>query len=213
MKSRIALTVVLFFLFACHNPVKVSQSTTTITQQNKADSANNEWLFDKVSGTVLKFKGGKEFNTNVFALKYIGQMPNDSKAPFLIFSGRDCNECDANLSIYIHSPSDGVLKVENGANRYQYPGTEKDFESDSLLYKGRAFYGEVLPGSSGIIWYQAQLMENNTWKKSIFLVDINSGKKKESALDNYDSNLKLTLGLLKQGSCKEIIGRDFKSEP
>jgi hypothetical protein len=86
-------------------------------------------------------------------------VPNGNKTPFLIFSGRDCDECDANISIYIHSPSNGHLKIENGENRYGFPGSERDFENKNILYKARAFYGQVLPGIRGVIWYQKQLME------------------------------------------------------
>lgn len=139
-------------------------------------------------------------------------VPNGNKVPFSIFSGRDCNECDANISIYIHSPSNGYLKVENGENRYGLPGSERDYENNSLLYQARAFYGQVLPGIKEVIWYQKQLMENNTWQSSIFLVNLSNGLKKETIFKTTEK-LKLTLDLLKQGLCKEIKGIDYKSEP
>jgi hypothetical protein len=172
----------------------------------------NQWIFDKVEGSVLKFKGGKAFNTNLFELKYIGQVENDNKAPFLIFSGRDCDECDANISLYIHSPANGKLNVANGENQYGYPGTERDFENKSLLYKARAFYGDVMPNIKGVVWYQELAMVNGKFKKSLFLVKLDGVVKKEVVLKNT-GQLQSTLGLLAQGRCKEIKGHDYLSEP
>lgn len=173
---------------------------------------SNEWIFEKVAGSVLKFKNGKRFDTHLYELKYIGMVPNGNKTPFLIFSGRDCDECDANISVYIHSPSNEHLKVESGENRYSFPGSERDYENKSLLYKARAFYGQVLPGTRGVIWYQKQLMENNTWQSSTFIVNLSNGLKKETTLKNTEK-LTLTLELLKKGDCKEIKGTDYQSEP
>jgi hypothetical protein len=75
-------------------------------EASEISNAPSEWLFDKVDGSKLVFKDEQIFETNLFELAYIGQVSIDSKAPYLIFSGRDCNECDANISIYVHSPSD-----------------------------------------------------------------------------------------------------------
>ncbi|GAC1305692.1 MAG: hypothetical protein NVSMB24_14950 [Mucilaginibacter sp.] len=180
--------------------------------QKQEVNNGEEWVFNKAEGHVLKFKNGKSFNTNLYDLKYIGQIANDRGAPFLIFSGRDCDECDANISLYIHSPSNGKLQVANGENRYGYPGTERDFENNSLLYRGRAFYGEVLPNIKGVLWYQEQRMENEKLKKSLFLVKLKGGVKNEVILKNT-GQLQSTLGLLSQGRCKEIRGRDYTSEP
>lgn len=147
------------------------------------------------------FKDRKKFNTNLFVLNYIGQITNENKAPYLIFSGHDYNECDANPSIYIHSPSNGTLKIENGENRSQIPGIENDYKDGSVVYKARTFYGQVLPAIKGVIWYEVQLMENKSWQKSILLVSLKNGIKKDAVLENYDQ-LKVTLQLLKKGFCK-----------
>lgn len=199
-------------LFACTSNNQTKVSTKNIVQKSSKIIDSNEWIFQGTAGSILKFKNGKEYNTNLYELNYIGQIVNGHEAPFLVFSGRDCNECDANISIYVYSPSNRPLKVENGENRYQYPGTERDYESDSLLYKARAFYGQVLPGINGVIWYNEQLIENNTWQKSLFLVNLSNGIKKDTAL-KISGQLKNTLRLLDQGACKEIKGLDYKSEP
>jgi hypothetical protein len=172
----------------------------------------DEWIFDKVRAQTLQFKNGKSYKTDLYDLKYIGQIANNNKAPFLIFSGRECFECDANISIYIHSPANGHLNVQNGENRYGFPGTVKDYENNQPISKSRVFYGLVLPGIKGVIWYQEELTTKNIWQKSTFLVNLNDGTKKESKSKAIEK-LKLTLQLLAQGSCKEIKGIDFTSEP
>ena len=184
--------------------------TQLIEQQT--DAKKQIWDFEKIAGNKLYFKNGKQFKTSLYELKYIGQVPNGNKAPFLILSGRDCDECDANISIYICSPADGPLKVESGENSYSLPGTERDLEDKNILFKARAFYGLVLSNIKGVIWYQNQLMENGTWKKSIFLVNLNHPDKKEISMKDT-GQLQETLNMLKQGLCKEIPGVAYNNEP
>lgn len=210
MKLTYLLLAVNLFISA-YFPGKnhTAKSPTFMSPQIKN---GDEWIFDKIAGRVLKFKNGKAYNTELYNLSYIGQITNGSNAPFLIFSGRDCDECDANTSIYIHSPANGHLNVQNGENSYTFPGTEKDYENNKPVFKSRVFYGQVLPGVKGVIWYQEQLMENNSWQKSTFLVNLDGGVKKETTSKGVEK-LKLTLQLLAQGSCKEIKGVDYTSEP
>jgi hypothetical protein len=128
MKLRFILLFEIVLLTKSGGHSKKINNSVAIIQK-----ASNEWIFEKVAGSVLKFKNGKEFNTHLYDLNYIGMVPNGNKTPFLIFSGRDCDECDANISIYIHSPSNGHLKIENGENRYGFPGSERDFENKNIL--------------------------------------------------------------------------------
>lgn len=172
----------------------------------------NEWSFDKVRAQTLQFKSGKSYKTDLYDLKYIGQIANSNKAPFLIFSGRECSECDANISIYIHSPANGHLNVQNGENRYGFPGTIRDYENNQPVSRSRVFYGQVLPDIKGVIWYQEELTVKNTWQKSTFLVNLTDGTKKETKTKG-EEKLKLTQQLVAQGLCKEIKGMDITSEP
>lgn len=171
-----------------------------------------QWIFEKVQDGKLIFQNGHFFATDLFDLEYIGQFPVAGKAPFLIFSGRDCNECDANISIYIHSPSDGKLVVENGQNRYQYPGTERDYETDTILSNSRAFYGNVLEGVNGVIWYGNRFIESEKIKHFVFLSYIDDGSLKDTIYED-DGKLEETISLLNRGLCKEIEGRQYHSEP
>ena len=191
-----------------------SKSNLNISLDSLTSNLNSktDWAFDKVQESKLLFKGGQTLETNLFELEYIGQITTDNKAPYLIFSGRHCDECDANVSIYIHSPTDGKLVTGHGKNRYQYPGTEKDYETDSVLYISRAFYGQVLEKIKGVIWYENRLLENGKMERSVFLSSIDNGILKDTI---YEDNGKLaeTISLLNKGKCSEIAGRKYKSEP
>jgi hypothetical protein len=176
------------------------------------DFTEADWEFNKVQDSKLIFKGGQTLETNLFELEYIGQVSADNKSPYLIFSGRDCNECDANISIYIHSPADGKLIIDHGQNRYQYPGTEKDYETDSVLYIARAFYGQVLENISGVIWYENRLLENGKMGRFVFLASIDNGSLKDTTYEDT-GKLDRTIILKNKGLCKEIKGREYTSEP
>ncbi|MDB5120301.1 MAG: hypothetical protein JWN56_1519 [Sphingobacteriales bacterium] len=63
------------------------------------------------------------------------------------------------------------MNAKNGITKYKYPGNETD-PSGTLVYKSRAFYGQILKDVKGIIWYQEQLKENHSWSKTIFLLNL-----------------------------------------
>lgn len=205
------LTILILVSCGTNNNSKstLNQISDSLTSNTK-DNIN--LTFEKVQGSKLVFKGGKTFETNLFELEYIGQVSADNKAPYLIFSGYDCDECDANISIYIHSPSDGRLVIDHGQNRYQYPGTEKDYETDSVLCISRSFYGQVLENINGVIWYENRLLENGKMGRFVFLSHIENGSLKDTT---YEDNGKLdhTIILKNKGLCKEIKGRKYTSEP
>lgn len=198
------LPILLFILFGC----KSNKSL----EVNNSNPLNYEWNYKGIEGSKILFDKGRIYETNLFNLEYIGHITNENKDPFFIYSGVDCDSCDADISIYIHSPIDGALNVKSGQNRYGYPGKEYDLYTDSLIYEGQAYYGEVLPNIKGIIWYQKQLMENDIWISSIFLADVSSGSKIDTFLQDV-GQLNQTLSLLKAGKCFEIAGHVYRSTP
>lgn len=207
------LKVIHFFeIDACLDKGERWNSELEKCESNEVLNTQSEWLFDKVDGSKLVFKNEQVFETNLLELEYIGQVSVDNKAPYLIFSGRDCNECDANISIYIQSPSDGKLLIDRGQNRYQYPGTEKDYANDSLLSFSRAFYGQVLANTKGVIWYENGLLENGKMGRSVHLVIIDNQDRKDTTFEDT-AKLDHTINLKQKGLCSEIQGREFTSEP
>ena len=226
-KSSIAYLCLLLILGSCSSEEK-SEKTTEISHSESEkelpkikyrpfesntikDSSN--WEFKEIKGSKIYFKGGQTFETNLYELAYIDQIRTDKKAPFLIYSGRDCDECDAHISLYFHSPRNGELAVAHGQNRNSFPGKELDYETDSLLTETQVFYGEVLNGKMGMIWYQRFLLEKGGFGKGIYLSSIEGDTIYGREIKNYDQKLIETLALNKAGKNKEIKGQVYHSEP
>ena len=220
----VTLFYFVFFMLACDtNEHSAPQSADTTIQNEKKPSLpdtiqkiervpdSSYWKFDKINGSKLLFGNGKQFETHLCQLKYIGEIPVEKKAPFFIFSGSYCNEFDTSTNIYIHSPDDGTLNVETGKNRYPFPGKEKDFSKKILLLQSRAFYGEVLNNVKGIIWYEKRLLSNRKWDSDIFLINVSNGTKKDTLFKDNGHFLEQTINLLKNSKCLEIEGREFIS--
>src|SRR5258708_16499554 len=139
MNRLYLLTLIL--LIGCGNRDQANSTLPKPPVKPKiVDSVPIDWVFNKVDSTRLLFSNGKIVETNLFNLTYIGQIALAHKAPLLIFSGRECQGCDANISMYMHSPSDSQLEVEFGKNRYKCPGKESDYFTNKLFYTSRAFY-------------------------------------------------------------------------
>ncbi len=208
----LAVILCTIFLISCAYFDSSKQKTVdTLTTSTKV---NADWVFVKTDSCNLLFKDGKSFDTHLYNLTYLGQVKTSStKAPCFVLSGVDCNECDANIALYFHSPSDGDLVVEHGQNRYEYPGTLRDLETDILYTKSKAFFGEVLDSTFGIIWYETKLLEKGGYGDFIFLSKIINGKKVDTLFNDNGKYLVHTLALLKAGKCKEIKGQDLKTEP
>jgi hypothetical protein len=203
------------FIFCCiscacfDKPNPKTTDTLAVSSKTSAD-----WVFLKTDSCYLRFRDGKSFDTHLYNLTYWGQIktPN-TKAPFFVLSGVDCNECDANIAIYFHSPSNGDLVVEHGQNRYEYPGTLRDLETATLYTKSRAFFGEVLDSTFGIVWYETKLLEKGGYGNFIFLSKIVDDKKIDTLFDDNGKYLTQTLALLKARKCQEIKQEDLKTEP
>jgi hypothetical protein len=170
----------------------------------------DDWTVNKVEGQTVFFKNGKQFKTNLYDLTYIGQLKSKTKAPYLILSGRSCNECDANTSIYIHSPSDGNMKEESTQTRYTYPGKQEDYLTGQSVFESRMLYGSCLNNKSNcVVWVQKFLDEKKQWKQNAFVVEVYNDTLKEYLLE---SNLPDIQTMLKNG-CKEVAGKVQTTEP
>ncbi len=211
MNRLYLLTLIL--LIGCGNRDQANSTLPKPPVKPKiVDSVPIDWVFNKVDSTRLLFSNGKIVETNLFNLTYIGQIALAHKAPLLIFSGRECQGCDANISMYMHSPSDSQLEVEFGKNRYKCPGKESDYFTNKLFYTSRAFYGQVLKNTKGVIWFENRLMGNGHWDHDVFLSWMDHDIRRDTMYHN-SSDLNQTLELLKEGLCQEIKGRQYKSEP
>jgi hypothetical protein len=203
-RNHLLSCLVLFFI-SCSTSAEREQEVKLVDEPVKL-VINDQWVFDRVSGSVLQFKNGKGVNTKLFDLKYIGQVSNGVKIPFFIYIGRNCDKCGPDQNrIYVYSPSD-TSGAEKGVSRYKYPQTWR-YANGDVYYKSRVFYGQVLNDTKGLLIYQehSTYKVNATVNKSIFIVNLNDGVKKHYMIHKETGELKETLQLLNDGRCKEIL--------
>ena len=145
---------------------------------------------------------------NRFEIGYIGKILDQKKNMFYVFSGRDCIECDAEPTLYLIS-----TKQNSNPCEYPYPGTEKYYMTGEIIYKSRAFWGEILNNVYGIVIYQIFYDNKIETERNCYLVSIENGKVNETKFNDYNAKLKQTQTLQKKGLCKEIQGKEYTTSP
>jgi hypothetical protein len=162
----------------------------------------------------LNYGEGKTFQTGVFEPRYIGQLPAEGKAAYLVFSGRGCTGCDANRSIYIHSPDDGPMQGGERDPRYSYPGQYRDPESKQVAYVARMFIGKCLASSRPVaLWFQRSLQDSGQWQRGVHVVEVVNDRLVSRAWTKQPPELSTVLAAVKSGTCREIKGVRGYLEP
>jgi hypothetical protein len=188
-------------------------STQAQQPSTKATGMVEDRLPHVVDGHILEWPDGRRFVTTLVGVRVIGQLPAATKSPFLVLAGRGCTDCDANVSIYIHSPSDGPMKPEAAQPRDSYPGKLSSYLDGTLLSESRMFWGRCLSGrAAGVIWYQREKQEDGTWKPSVYFVEI-VGDNLQSGFLNPQPAIRTTLDRVGSGECRELPGHNMTSEP
>ena len=164
--------------------------------------------------STFHFKNNEAFSTNIINTEAIDTVLSKEGIPFVIFSGVDCYDCEANLAIYVHSPKAGFLDGNSGKNRYSYPGKLFYYLDNSLLHEQRLFYGNCLSQEQkNVVWYSNYLGEDGMQKKGVYVVNFVGSKRQESNQNVAYSYINKTLDLVKSGQCIEILGTEMTSEP
>lgn len=158
-----------------------------------------------IEGSIIKFENGKTINTQLVNLKIIDVIYPENK-PYLILSGRGCELCDANISIYFHSPLDGDMNNESSQARYSYPGEIYDpFTGDTVFYSD-FYYGNCLSENSmNLVWVQNGFEEQDT-KKEIFYIEHSEGNTIETFVKKNVSLLELKIQKSLDDGCFQLAG-------
>ncbi|SHJ57781.1 hypothetical protein SAMN04488028_101560 [Reichenbachiella agariperforans] len=192
-------------LFASLKLYSSIHQPTSIEQQNP-----NEFQVTGTDSASVIFDDGTEFLTNLYELEFVAQLPTKTKIPYLILTGRQCTMCDANISIYIHSPSDGSMKQSHEQLRYGLPGELYNWEDGELIAKKRAFYGEIFPNNHGVVWYQSELDEKGNWIESTYFAGISG----DTLLGSFiEANIDSTLLQVNKKLAFELPGTSQLTEP
>jgi hypothetical protein len=163
-------------------------------------------------GSMIYFDNGVKLSSDLIEMKYLGQLTAPTKVPFIIWSARDCTECDMNISIYIHSPTGGRILKETP--RYSFPGKLFDYESPALLEESRMFFGQCLPQfGASVIWFMKTKQEDGGWQQSVFLAEVTGDHITNQELKPPLPTPKDVAAQLKKHQCIEVPGIKQFAEP
>jgi hypothetical protein len=163
---------------------------------------------------VLNLPDGSKFKTTLYGMKVIGQLRTTKKVPYFILSGTTCTECDENVSIYIHSPSDGPMKNEAEQRRFAYPGRETDYETGQPVYEAKVFLGNCLAAHlNAVIWFERGLGGDKKWHSGVSVAQVKDDSLLVSELHEQLPKLAEVQDAIRNGNCRELPGIDRPSEP
>jgi hypothetical protein len=192
-------------------PAMVAGSASEASEVGPVVSVDN---FPDKPG-VLVLKDGTRFQTTLFDVRVLGILRTERKAPFLVLEGHGCTECDANTSIYIHSPSDGAMRGEATQPRYSYPGREVSYEDNkTVVYEARTFLGKCLPGNEdAIIWYERGRTKAGGWESGVLVVSVRKDTLSERRLGKPLPSVSQSVSRVLTHECQELAGVERSSEP
>ena len=162
----------------------------------------------------LTLPDGSKFKTTLYNLKLLGALKTEHKLPYYILSGVGCQECDANRSIYIHSPSDGPMKNEGEQRRFLYPGKETNYEDGTLWYEARTFFGECITAHpNSVVWFERSLGDDKQWHEDVFLVEVKGDRLLTDRFQRELPKVGEAETAVRTGHCHEVPGINRPSEP
>lgn len=163
---------------------------------------------------VLDLPDGSKFKTSLYDLKVIGQLRTARKLPYYVLSGIGCNGCDADVSIYIHSSSDGPMKDEGTQPRFDYPGREFRREDHRIDSETRVFLGDCAPGyPDAVIWFYHSLGEDKKWHDSVYVAHVSGDKLFDWTPNSNLPKLAEAEEAVRKSRCTEVPGLDQWEEP
>ena len=190
--------------------VTCGESEPSTLGGRESDAAR--WTVDGVEGDRIRRANGELIATGLHELEYIGQVRGGAKSPWFVLSGRYCDECDALIALYVHSPGKEPMRIEHGEGALQHPGRLMDGETGEVYYSTRTFFGEVLPGVQGLISYENVIDAGAEGEWYTNLIDLSGAARRDTQYMDT-SRLPQTQDLAARGKCQEIKGIDQMSAP
>lgn len=162
----------------------------------------------------IKLGDGTKFQTGVFGAKLLAEIHSTDGKLFLVISGVGCQECDANIGIYIHSPADGPMPEGELGLRYSYPGMYIDYQTDRPVERVRMFVGQCLSKERDIVlWLYNSKQESGKWKRWALIARLANGMVVTEEVSSPYPLIALAESAKVAGRCKEIRQRKLYTEP
>jgi hypothetical protein len=157
---------------------------------------------------------GADGEPSLHGAKRVGELRATHKEPYQILSGRGCGECDANLAIYIHSPSDGPLGDEAHAQRFHYPGRLLSREDGGPLYQSRMLFGDCLAAHpNAVVWFERERAAGGKWAESVLIAQVRGDELVTQRLTEKLPRKAEVLRAMLAHTCSELAGVDAYEEP
>ena len=170
-----------------------------------------------IGDTALRFADGSEYVSGFHGVEYIGTIPAERKAPFIIVSGHECADCDAPPSVLVRSPSDGTVRTFAGLQGWHpYPGRVIAYNEDSVvLSHSRLFWGRCLPERpQGLIEYRTDFARNGGEpERAVLITEIESDSLVELRRGATTRLRAATQVQVQARECAEIPQRDIPAPP
>jgi len=148
----------------------------------------------------------------LFQVEFQGFLATSGRTPYLVLSGRGCTGCDANISLYILSPT-GPPSEEGTARRFWISGRETDPQTGKLIRMSRGFIGECLPGPRDVfLSYDSIVDDAGHWHTGLFVAKVVADTIAEE-LHTPPPPIATTVALVRSRRCHEIPEIDQSSEP
>jgi hypothetical protein len=164
--------------------------------------------------TLVRFANGSTLETDLISVRYVGQLPRRTGAPFLILAALGCTDCDINESIYVHSPTDGPLTAPLSDRRFSYPGRLIDAETGDVLGAAQMFWGSCVHGRPpGVVWFHRFRDDTGAWLDSVFAAEVQQDTLRRGWLRAPLPELRHVLIRVEAGVCHELPGEDQGTEP
>jgi hypothetical protein len=152
------------------------------------------------------FKNGTMIDNLGFDLKFLGKLKAEENPPVLLFSGRECVDCEEGLNFYVYSLQ------KSSAIPYSYPAGKVSSEEDGgVFYQGRGFFGKCFSdGQEGVIAFGSLVQSDGSWKKVVTSYSFQPdgtfvGKEVDAEKFTIEDTLKKVL----QGTCQEMPQQDY----
>ncbi len=148
----------------------------------------------------------------IYEQKLIKRVDSGRKS-WLIASGKPCDNCDANLSIYL-IPIVNQNHTDTLFTSYVYPGKIYDYETDSLIFESRLYIGDCFKvGQQKMVWLQKEKTNDGSWIESIYEIQFFENNFKESHIYDFEKTRFNYATNLQTEFCLEVPGIEQTSAP
>ena len=217
---RILLILIIFC--SCNQTKKKNNSTDNnivvpVAPMERID--NNDNLIKEIDSInrIKNYDRNSLLDTiNLYDKRFVAEIELTDNTWYII-SGRPCENCDANINLYIFPKTPKLLSTESlikNNDNFSYPGAEYGFMSDSIVYEANTFYGKCLDEfDEVIIWVQRSLNDQGKLVESAYMIELFNDKALPSRPELTQSLLDQIDKFFERGNCLEIGGISRSSEP